>query len=87
MEDILLLLSQPSVWFPLLQSEMSPLNPNLEGLGLGQPGVQKSSWGLVQSLLKDWKTQLGQDNIMGMVSMVILRSAWVESDAGARGVM
>ena len=41
----------------------------------------------MQSLLKNWKTQLGQDKVLAVVSTAILRSAWVESDAGVRGLM
>ena len=31
--------------------------------------------------------QLGQDDVLGVVSTAVLRSAWGESDAGVRGLM
>lgn len=42
---------------------------------------------MLRSLLKNWKTQLGQDDVLGVVSTAVLRSAWGESDAGVRGLM
>ena len=86
LEDILPLLSQPSLWSSLSHTESSPLGEG-ESFGWGQPGVRKAAWGLVRSLLKNWKTQLGQDDVLGVVSTAVLRSAWGESDAGVRGLM
>lgn len=87
LEDILPLLSQPALWSSLHHTETSPLGPDLESFGFRQPVVRKSAWALVQSLLKNWKAQLRQEKLLGVVSTAILRSAWVEPDAGVRGLM
>ncbi|KAI5996508.1 hypothetical protein F5J12DRAFT_785457 [Pisolithus orientalis] len=55
-------------------------------LGHSQPQVRRAAWALVASLLEGKKGPLPPD-ILHILSSAILRSAWVETDAGVRVVL
>ncbi|KAI6021831.1 hypothetical protein BKA83DRAFT_4494387 [Pisolithus microcarpus] len=54
--------------------------------GHSQPQVRRAAWTLVASLLDGRKGPLPPD-ILHIMSSAILRSAWVETDTGVRGVL
>ncbi|KAI6007012.1 hypothetical protein EDD15DRAFT_2153315 [Pisolithus albus] len=54
--------------------------------GYSQPQVRRAAWTLVASLLDGRKGPLPPD-ILHIMSSAILRSAWVETDTGVRGVL
>ncbi|KAH7921570.1 hypothetical protein BV22DRAFT_1096259 [Leucogyrophana mollusca] len=57
----------------------------MESFGFGQPQVRQSAWNLLSSLLQRWKGNLSP--MLPILSTVVLRSAWIETDAAVRGTM
>ncbi|KAG6896299.1 hypothetical protein C0992_009252 [Termitomyces sp. T32_za158] len=57
----------------------------VESFGHSQPNVRKSAWALILSLLSVPKPQL--EPLLPLLSVAVLRSAWVDSDTTVHAVM
>lgn len=103
LDDLSGLLSNPLFWTSLCCSEHAPWipDPELHSLGHGQPQVRQATWALLSVLLQRYKGDLGAiylvqdaENHAGTIepfipilSTVLLRSAWVETDSGVRNAL
>ncbi|KZT55173.1 hypothetical protein CALCODRAFT_518938 [Calocera cornea HHB12733] len=82
---------------PLFWSHLSPLanppwlSPDEDGFGQSQISVRRAAWGLVKVLVGKWQAALlgpeGKDGVAEVLAPAVLRSAWVEPEAGVRSAM
>lgn len=103
LDDLSGLLSNPLFWTSLYCGEHAPWipDPEIHGLGHGQPQVRQATWALLSMLLQRYKGDLiiitlvqGAEKHTGAIepfipilSVVLLRSAWVETDSGVRNAL
>jgi len=103
LDDLSGLLSNPLFWTSLYYGEHAPWipDPEIHGLGHGQPQVRQATWTLLSVLLQRYKGYLrtvsfvrGAENCTGAIepfipilSVVLLRSAWVETDSAVRNAL
>ncbi|KAF8434511.1 hypothetical protein L210DRAFT_3763021 [Boletus edulis BED1] len=85
------LLSSLPFWSTLhpaaVLSRSSPFCPFSVALfGHGQPQVRQAAWALVGTLIKVFKGKLPA-SLIRILSTVVLRSAWVETDIGVRATL
>lgn len=88
--DMLNFLKNPLLWSSLHHAAQYPSANSWDGesFGFAQPGVRKAAWALVGTLLKTSKgLKEHLESIVPVLSMAILTSAWVESDATVQAVM
>ncbi|KAG8835092.1 hypothetical protein FRC17_005213, partial [Serendipita sp. 399] len=80
------LLNDPQFWTILYFGDRPPFASTSQSdsvcFGLDQPGVRRAGWSLVQVLAKHHYEHLG--SAVPVMSAAILRSIWVEPDAGTR---
>ncbi|KAG8852759.1 hypothetical protein FRB91_005987 [Serendipita sp. 411] len=80
------ILNDPQFWTILYSGDHPPFvsspSPEFTPYGMDQPGVRRAGWGLVQVLAKHHHDHLG--SALPVMSAAILRSIWVEPDAGTR---
>ncbi|KAI9568130.1 hypothetical protein HD554DRAFT_2219143 [Boletus coccyginus] len=74
-----------------VSSHSSPVNQQLcpfsvVSFGQGQPQVRRAAWTLVGSLIRVFKDKLPAP-LVRILSTVVLRSAWVETDIGVRAAL
>ncbi|KAI0316069.1 hypothetical protein OF83DRAFT_1284410 [Amylostereum chailletii] len=77
-------LSNPSLWSGLNHAATCPYTDG-ESFGFGQPIVRSATWNLLQSLLQRCKPEVKE--LLPLLSVAVLRSSFVESDAQVRAVM
>ncbi|KZO96166.1 hypothetical protein CALVIDRAFT_555263 [Calocera viscosa TUFC12733] len=85
-------LSSPLFWSHLSPLAHPPWLPRDEdGFGHSQIGVRRASWGLLKVLVGKWQAALqateGTSGVVEVLAPAVLRSAWVEPEAGVRGAM
>ncbi|KAG1779464.1 hypothetical protein EV702DRAFT_1178536 [Suillus placidus] len=87
LDDLSGLLSNPLFWTSLCCSEHAPWipDPEIHGLGHGQPQVRQATWALLSVLLQRYKGAI--EPFIPILSVVLLRSAWVETDSGVRNAL
>lgn len=87
LDDLSGLLSNPLFWTSLYYGEHAPWipDPEIHGLGHGQPQVRQATWGLLSMLLQRYKGAIKP--FIPILSIVLLRSAWVETDSGVRNAL
>ncbi|KAG6901384.1 hypothetical protein C0995_012648 [Termitomyces sp. Mi166 len=85
------LFQNPALWSALYHAEQCPfVAPDLESFGHAQPNVRKSAWALVLALLvlrKAGESSWIDGGLVRVMSVAILRSAWVEPDTGVHALM
>ncbi|KAJ8507641.1 hypothetical protein ONZ45_g9999 [Pleurotus djamor] len=85
------LLSNPALWTTLSHAESCSFCPGVESFGFGQPPVRKAAWTTVQALLnlRDNKLTgfLDETTVLPLLSIAVLRSAFVEPDTIVQNVM
>ncbi|KAJ8454647.1 hypothetical protein ONZ45_g19221 [Pleurotus djamor] len=85
------LLSNPALWTTLSHAESCSFCPGVESFGFGQPPVRKAAWTTVQALLnlRDNKLtgSLDETTVLPLLSIAVLRSAFVEPDTTVQNVM
>ncbi|KAG2132698.1 uncharacterized protein EDB93DRAFT_1323055 [Suillus bovinus] len=87
LDDLSGLLSNPLFWTSLYCGEHAPWipDPEIHGLGHGQPQVRQATWALLSLLLQRYRGAIGP--FIPILSVVLLRSAWVETDSGVRNAL
>lgn len=87
LDDLSGLLSNPLFWTSLCCSEHAPWipDPEIHSLGHGQPQVRQATWALLSVLLQRYKGTI--EPFIPILSAVLLRSAWVETDSGVRNAL
>ncbi|KAF8551747.1 hypothetical protein OG21DRAFT_1605114 [Imleria badia] len=89
------LLSSIAFWSTLHPAAVSPRSSpvnqeicpfSVASFGQGQPQVRQAAWGLVGSLIRVFKGNL-PESLFRILSTVVLRSAWVETDFGVRATL
>ncbi|KAG1741443.1 uncharacterized protein EDB91DRAFT_1130453 [Suillus paluster] len=87
LDDLSGLLSNPLLWTSLYCGENAPWipDPEIHGLGHGQPQVRQATWALLSVLLQRYKGAI--EPFIPILSVAILRSAWVETDPGVRNTL
>ncbi|KAG1837363.1 hypothetical protein DFJ58DRAFT_863015 [Suillus subalutaceus] len=87
LDDLSRFLSNPLFWTSLYCGEHAPWipDPEIHGLGHGQPQVRQATWALLSVLLQRYKGAI--EPLIPILSVVLLRSAWVETDSGVRNVL
>ncbi|KAG6877121.1 hypothetical protein C0993_010124 [Termitomyces sp. T159_Od127] len=83
-DETLELFRNPALWSSLYDAEQCPFVA-VESFGYSQPNVRKSAWALILSLLSAPKSKL--EPLLPLLSVAILRSAWVDSDTTVHAVM
>ncbi|KAG2146336.1 hypothetical protein DEU56DRAFT_932250 [Suillus clintonianus] len=88
LDDLSGLLSNPLFWTSLYCGENAPWipDPEIQGLGHGQPQVRQATWALLSALLQRYKGGAIEPYIT-ILSVALLRSAWVETDPGVRNTL
>ncbi|KAG1729725.1 hypothetical protein EDB19DRAFT_1641737 [Suillus lakei] len=88
LDDLSELLSNPLFWTSLCCGENAPWipDPEIHGLGHGQPQVRQATWALLSVLLQRYKGG-AIEPFIPMLSVALLRSAWVETDPGVRNTL
>lgn len=92
-DEAMILLQNPLFWSVLHHAEKAPFLEaddrkdfdTIESFGFGQPNVRKAGWGLLMRLLEGHKEHISP--AVPVLSSAVLRSAWLEPDALAQGVM
>ncbi|VDB92351.1 unnamed protein product [Peniophora sp. CBMAI 1063] len=84
-DDISEILSNPTLWTGLYHTSPAPYASDTEGVGAGQPLVRAATWHLLQALLQNWKEQM--KTLLPLLSVAVLRSAFVEPDVQVRSAM
>ncbi|KAJ3553232.1 hypothetical protein NM688_g3725 [Phlebia brevispora] len=75
-----------ALWSSLYHTQFAPfVQDEIEAFGYNQPGVRKAAWGFAQVLLRTCKASLTP--LLSTLSHAMLRSAWIEPDAGVRQVL
>ncbi|KAG2130479.1 hypothetical protein BD769DRAFT_1452567 [Suillus cothurnatus] len=87
LDDLSGLLSNPLFWTSLYYGEHAPWipDPEIHGLGHGQPQVRQATWTLLSVLLQRYKGAI--EPFIPILSVVLLRSAWVETDSAVRNAL
>lgn len=87
LDDLSGLLSNPLFWTSLYYGEHAPWipDPEIRGLGHGQPQVRQATWTLLSVLLQRYKGAI--EPFIPILSVVLLRSAWVETDSAVRNAL
>ncbi|KAI0056618.1 hypothetical protein BV25DRAFT_1995499 [Artomyces pyxidatus] len=83
-DDLLPVLSNPALWSALHHAEACPF-VDVESFGFGQPAVRTAAWTLLQVLLQRWKAEM--ETLVPLLSVAILRSAFVDPDTLVRKAM
>ncbi|TFK49320.1 hypothetical protein OE88DRAFT_1713557 [Heliocybe sulcata] len=78
-KDLREILSSRVLWTCLHEGLSAPWISDLPSFGYNQPGVRRSAWLLLQSV--------ESKELLPVLSTAVLRSAWVEGDAGVRSGM
>lgn len=78
-------LNNPTLWTGLHHSSPAPYASDSDSLGAGQPLVRAACWHLLQTLLLNWKAET--KTLLPLLSIAVLRSAFVEPDAQVRTAM
>ncbi|KZV76793.1 hypothetical protein PENSPDRAFT_645898 [Peniophora sp. CONT] len=84
-DDLSETLSNSSLWTGLHHKNPVPYASETESLGAGQPLVRAATWHLLQALLQNWKAET--KTLLPLLSIAVLRSAFVEPDAQVRATM
>ncbi|KAH7909880.1 hypothetical protein BJ138DRAFT_1154228 [Hygrophoropsis aurantiaca] len=84
LDDLKDFLCNPALWTCLHSAEDCSFI-HIQSFGFGQPQVRQSAWNLLWSLLNQWKDSL--QPMTRILSTVVLRSAWIETDVAVRGTM
>ncbi|KAH8102265.1 hypothetical protein BXZ70DRAFT_63905 [Cristinia sonorae] len=85
-EDFLTPIDNAALWTTLHHAKAAPFVPaEIQSFGWNQPGVRKSAWVLLQTLLVTCKGNLKP--LLATLASAVLRSAWVEPDPNVRQVM
>ncbi|CAL1708694.1 unnamed protein product [Somion occarium] len=79
------LFDNAALWTSLYYGEMAPFVPEIVAFGWNQPGVRRSAWSFLQTLLRTFKSHL--EPLLPAISTAVLRSAWVEPDVSTRNAM
>ncbi|EPQ53690.1 hypothetical protein GLOTRDRAFT_117039 [Gloeophyllum trabeum ATCC 11539] len=80
------ILGNPALWTSLSHARAAPW-VDVPSFGCGQPVVRRAAWALVQALVGHWAEEVKNADLLGVLSTVVLRSAWVEPDPTVRTVM
>ncbi|KAG6811117.1 hypothetical protein H0H92_008917 [Tricholoma furcatifolium] len=83
-DEILDFFKNPALWSSLYHAEQCPFF-DIDSFGHSQPNVRKSAWGLILSLLSAPKPQM--ESLVPLLSVAVLRSAWVDPDPTVHAVM
>lgn len=79
------LFCNPALWTSLYHAETAPFMVDFESFGWNQPSVRRSAWAMLQTLLQYWKGSM--QRMLPLLSIAVLRSAWVEPDTTVRNVI
>ncbi|KAF8500410.1 hypothetical protein F5888DRAFT_1682008 [Russula emetica] len=84
LDDVLDILSDARLWSSLFHEQICPF-ADVESFGYGQPGVRSYAWALLQALLENRTDEIA--SLVPMLSVVVLRSSFVEPSVQVRRVM
>ncbi|KIM32748.1 hypothetical protein M408DRAFT_186029 [Serendipita vermifera MAFF 305830] len=78
------LFRNPEFWSILYPGKIPPYvdEQSFEGFGMDQPGIRRSGWTLVHLLASNHLDRI--QDMLQIISSAVLRSIWIEPDAGVR---